>query len=218
MSVSMDGSLSAFQREVSAVFFGLPESEGYVLVGGAALLSHGLVDRPTRDLDFFDVRVADARSVERTAQAFERACAGRGWMCRPVRESTTFARYIVSGIDSLEVDIAIDAPLFDSLLRTELGPTPSWLDLAAMKLLAMCSRFEARDYADVFMLHRVVDRTALIVRAADADAGFHEAWLAEALRMMRRIPDDRFPVPADQVPELREFAEQWLAEIESAGH
>lgn len=31
----------------------LPESEGFVLAGGAAMAAHGLLDRTTRDLDFF---------------------------------------------------------------------------------------------------------------------------------------------------------------------
>ena len=41
------------QREIASVFFGLRQSEGFVLVGGAALLALGLSERPTLDFDFF---------------------------------------------------------------------------------------------------------------------------------------------------------------------
>ncbi len=44
--------LSRAQLDVAAAFFALRESEGFVLVGGAALLALELIDRPTEDLDF----------------------------------------------------------------------------------------------------------------------------------------------------------------------
>ena len=45
--------LSHSQLDVAAAFFALSESEGFVVVGGAALLALELIDRPTEDLDFF---------------------------------------------------------------------------------------------------------------------------------------------------------------------
>jgi hypothetical protein len=37
--------LTAFQLEVARLFFGLPESEGFLLAGGAALLAQHLTTR-----------------------------------------------------------------------------------------------------------------------------------------------------------------------------
>jgi hypothetical protein len=45
--------LSAFQLEVTQLFFALPASLGFLLAGGAALLAQHLTARPTEDLDFF---------------------------------------------------------------------------------------------------------------------------------------------------------------------
>lgn len=45
--------LTAFQTEVARLFFALPESKGFLLAGGAALLAQHLTARPTEDLDFF---------------------------------------------------------------------------------------------------------------------------------------------------------------------
>jgi hypothetical protein len=45
--------LSAFQLEVTQLFFALPASRGFLLAGGAALLAQHLTARPTEDLDFF---------------------------------------------------------------------------------------------------------------------------------------------------------------------
>jgi hypothetical protein len=46
--------LSAFQLEVTRLFFALPASQGFLLAGGAALLAQHLTARPTEDLDLFD--------------------------------------------------------------------------------------------------------------------------------------------------------------------
>jgi Nucleotidyl transferase AbiEii toxin, Type IV TA system len=55
--------LSRAQLHVAVAFFALPDSAGFVLVGGAALLALELIDRPTEDLDFFTddpTRIANA--------------------------------------------------------------------------------------------------------------------------------------------------------------
>jgi len=42
--------LTAFQMEVARLFFALPESAGFLLAGGAALVAQHLTTRPTEDL------------------------------------------------------------------------------------------------------------------------------------------------------------------------
>ena len=46
-----DDALRPEQREVVRLFFSMPDSDGFVLVGGAALVAPGLTDRPTEDVD-----------------------------------------------------------------------------------------------------------------------------------------------------------------------
>lgn len=45
--------LTEFQQVVAQLFFSLPEADGYLLAGGAALVAHELTARPTQDLDLF---------------------------------------------------------------------------------------------------------------------------------------------------------------------
>lgn len=45
--------ITGLQVEVARIFFELEASRGYLLAGGAALLAADLIDRPTKDLDFF---------------------------------------------------------------------------------------------------------------------------------------------------------------------
>jgi hypothetical protein len=68
--------LTAFQAQVARLFFALPESEGFLLAGGAALLAQHLTARPTDDLDFFTA--SERGHVPAARDALEAAARGTG--------------------------------------------------------------------------------------------------------------------------------------------
>ena len=75
--------LTDLQRTLLGLFFALPESDGFVLAGGAALVATGLTERPTNDIDLFG---ADrGQGIGRAADALEAACVERGWTARQMR-------------------------------------------------------------------------------------------------------------------------------------
>jgi hypothetical protein len=76
--------LSAFQLEVARLFFSLPDSRGFLLAGGAALLAQHLTARPTEDLDFFTA--PEVGHVLNARDALETAASQHGW---PHSESMT---------------------------------------------------------------------------------------------------------------------------------
>ena len=82
--------LTELQREVLLIFFDLPESSGFVLAGGAALVASGLSERPTKDVDLFgsDLTVG----VAGASDALEAACVGRGWTVERIQDSPSFRR------------------------------------------------------------------------------------------------------------------------------
>jgi hypothetical protein len=45
--------LTHLQIQATRLFFSLPESAGFAVAGGAALLAQGLIRRPTLDVDLF---------------------------------------------------------------------------------------------------------------------------------------------------------------------
>lgn len=59
MTDSAGSRLSRFQFDVAKLFFSLPESAGFLLAGGGALIVQGIVARDTEDLDFFAHRGGD---------------------------------------------------------------------------------------------------------------------------------------------------------------
>jgi hypothetical protein len=124
--------LSALQERVAGVVVSLPEADGLAVAGGAALVASGVVDRATRDLDFFG---ASGDDVDRLRPAVERALIAAGLEVSREREAYGFVRLIVTdGDDSTEVDLAADArirpaasgPLGPMCRSRNSPPTSSW--------------------------------------------------------------------------------------------
>jgi hypothetical protein len=130
--------LTAFQVEVSRLFFSLPASAGFLLAGGAALAVQHLTQRPTQDLDFFTRRGGGDVSAAR--DSLVTAAIARGWVVRMVQDTETFCRLVLSGPEELLVDLALDSPPLDPEATSSVGPTFSLAELAGRKLIALFGR------------------------------------------------------------------------------
>ena len=143
------GVLSALQERVARIVAALPEADGLALAGGAALVVMQVVDRATRDPDYFG---PSADEVDRLLPAVESALGAAGLDVRRERVTHWFARLTVADWGEVtEVDLAADArirPVDDG----PLGPTLFLEELAADKLLALFDRAQARDFVDVVAL------------------------------------------------------------------
>lgn len=94
--------LSALQQRVARIIADLPEAEDFALAGGAALVLARVVERETRDLDYFGPSADD---VDALLGAVEAAALAAGLDCRPERVS--HARLAISnGAETTEVDLA----------------------------------------------------------------------------------------------------------------
>lgn len=179
--------LTPFQLTVAELFFTLPDSDGFLIAGGAALAAQHLTTRPTQDLDLF---TRTGRSTVSAARdAFENAATERGWSVRRIRESDTFCRLVVTGDEDLLVDLALDSPPNLPSAHSIAGPTFGLEELAGRKLLALFDRAEARDFADIFVLAQRYDVGLMLERATQLDAGFDKHVLATMLGSLQRFDD-----------------------------
>jgi hypothetical protein len=129
-----DTPLSDLQRAVLELFFALPESNGFVLAGGAALVASGLTARPTQDVDLFGSDLA--AGIAPAGDALEAACVERGWTIERIRDAATFRRLAVRGShDELLEDLAVDSPPLGTPTLSAVGPTYPPEELADRKLL-----------------------------------------------------------------------------------
>ncbi|HVL99319.1 MAG TPA: nucleotidyl transferase AbiEii/AbiGii toxin family protein, partial [Egibacteraceae bacterium] len=106
---------------MAALVAGLAESERFVLAGGAAMAAHGVLERTTRELDYF-AGPDDAAAVRRWAEAFERAALRQGLVVQQERSEPSFVRLSVSdGREQSEVDLAMDYRALEPV-DTRYGP------------------------------------------------------------------------------------------------
>lgn len=202
--------LTDLQLKIALAVSEVVESEGFALAGGAALIFQGLVDRRTRDLDFFTV---DATSVNRVAPEVESALrAKRMTVIRRV-DAPGFVRLEVSeGGEICEVDFGSDARLRPEI-ETSLGPMIASEELAADKTLALFGRAAARDFVDVFALSQIFGEDRLLELAAEKDRGFDQRHFAEALAAFNRLDRDLFEVSKEDYSTIREWSTSWRYQI-----
>jgi hypothetical protein len=208
-----DSTLTELQRLVLELFFKLPEADGFVLAGGAALVASGLTERPTQDVDLFGSDVVTG--IAAAADALEAACTDRGWTTERIRDTATFRRLVVrSPSDELLVDLAVDSPPLGAPTITAVGPTYPPRELAARKLLALFDRAEARDFVDVHTLSERFDLDDLLDFVGDLDEGFTPALFAEMLASHRRYSDDDLLALGGDPPRVRAFADAWASRLQ----
>ena len=207
-----DVALTQLQRELLRLFFGLPESAGFVLAGGAALLASGLSERPTQDVDLFGGDLTTG--IGAAADALEAACLERGWTIEQRQDSATFRRIVIrTGGDDLVVDLAVDSPPVGAPTITAFGPTYPAEELAARKLLALFDRAAARDFVDLQVLAARFSLEHLVDMAAQLDHGFDPGVLAEMLGTVDRFTDEDLAELGADPAALRAFVDRWRSEL-----
>jgi hypothetical protein len=183
--------LSGLQERIARILADLNEAREFALAGGAALIAGGLVDRETKDLDFFADR---PEAVLELLPVLEDALRQAGLQVERRQAQAGFARLAASdGVESTEVDLCYDVRLRAPEV-TALGPVLAAEELAADKMLAFFSRALPRDLVDVHALAQRYGFERLCELAAEKDRGFNLSALADALGSTRRIPEEAFEV------------------------
>lgn len=205
--------LTALQERILRIVADLPEAGGFALAGGAALIVHGIVERPTEDLDFFSTEGED---VARILPALDAALVSDGLRVAIERRQSGFARITVDdGADVTTVDLGYDFRLRPAV-RTPLGPVLSEEEVAADKTLTLFGRAEARDFIDVFHLAQRFGFDKLCELALAKDAGFSRPRLAEALGRFEHLDREHYDIDDDTFRALSTWVASLRLELGSA--
>jgi hypothetical protein len=195
--------LSDFQIQIATTVSGAAEADGFVLAGGAALIVLGVVERSTRDLDYF---TTTAEAVNRAAPTIEAALKQSGFTVERIADAVGFIRLMVGRGDSrCEIDLAHDFREWPKQ-STSIGKVLSLDELAADKTLALFGRAAPRDYIDVQALARIFGIERLCELAAQKDHGFDRNVFAQALNAIDRLSPERFELAQEGLAELKEWA------------
>jgi hypothetical protein len=208
--------LTPLQREAARLLFEIPESAGFALAGGSALVARGVIDRPTRDLEvFIAAQHGDPPGdVRPLVTAYESALVGNGWSVEVIRRHATFAR-LVATLDgeTIEIDLAVDSsPLFP-IEHVDDVPTLAPEDLAGRKILAVLDRAEGRDFTDLWILAQRCGRDECIGWAQQLDPGVTDTSIADAFDQLARLQDDELPCPRKRRPDVRQWFAGWSQDL-----
>lgn len=198
--------LSELQQEIQGVVTGVLSGSSFALVGGAAIVSKGLVDRATNDLDYF---TTDPAEIGELAPEVVSKLQQRGLKVEVITNSQSFVRLeITRGPSSTRVDLGLDARLFPVAQGVGLSEV-SLLELGVDKVLAIFGRAELRDFTDLAAILQHVELEQLLELAPLKDPGFDaEVFRQMTLRLERR-PRNEFDGDDVAFERLRSEVARW---------
>jgi hypothetical protein len=202
--------LTDFQRSIAIAVSNITETEGFALAGGAALIVQGLVNRITRDLDFFSL---ESEAVNRVCPLIESALRSSGMDVRRMVDAPGFVRLEINqGDDTCDIDLGHDVRLLPAV-SSPIGLTVAIEELAADKTLALFGRAAARDFVDVFFLSRTFGEERLCELAVQKDPGFDRRHFAEALAVLPRLTREAFQVDDVTYVAIRQWSTEWRSRL-----
>ena len=193
--------IDELQREVAAIALGAAARHGFALAGGNALIAHGIIERPTEDVDLFSDQEA---GVAAAAQAVQDALREAGFQAER-RDRTDGLGDVFEGMGEGLAEWLVTAPGGrQTVLQMahfgrsrgpvimDVGPVLDLEDLAGWKVCALAGRVEPRDYVDTAAALQHYSVAELIRLAKRLDPGLEDRDFADAGRQLDRMPDGVF--------------------------
>jgi hypothetical protein len=216
--------LDELHQEVAAIALGAAAEHGFALGGGNALIAHGIIERPTEDVDLFTDResgvIAAAAGVEAALRGAgfgadrQDKTAGLGDIFYGMGEG--LAEWIVTAPGGRQM--ALQMAYFERAntpVLMEFGPVLDLEDVVGGKVCALASRAYERDYADVAAAMDRYSVDELIGFARRLDPGLSAADFADAGQRLDQMSDRRFTaagVSLEDVATVRDRLAGWPRE------
>ena len=213
--------VSELHRQIAAIVLRAAAGHGFALAGGNALIAHGMIDRPTQDVDVFTNQPS---GVEDAADAVEAALRDAGFSISR-HDKTGGLSDIFDGMGQGLAEWQVTAPdgqrtvlqmsYFDRMrgpVTMDIGPVLDLQDVLGQKVAALASRVEPRDYVDVAAALQSYTPGQLIVLAKHLDPGLTDQDFADAARQLDQMPDRAFApygLGPQEVARLRERFAAW---------
>ena len=213
--------LTVLHRRVATVALRVATRYGFALGGGNALIAHGLITRPTQDVDLFTNEEtgvgAAAGSVEAALQAagFEAQREDNADGMSDIFEGMGegLAEWTVTAPDGQQM--MLQMAYFDRTrqpVTMDVGPVLSLEDVVGGKVCALAGRAEPRDYIDTAAaLEHYTVRDAIRL-ARRLDPGLEDRDFADAGRRLDRWGDSVFTpfgLSAADIAALRDAFRDW---------
>jgi len=206
------------QREIARLALRCLDGTSFVLAGSGAIREHGLVDRPTEDVDLS----RPMSTCSRFSSAIDAVVLGlskAGHEVAELRRVDQFARLEVTTTDGhkVDIDMGVDWRSAEPAVLA-IGPVLSLEDAVGNKLSALYSRAYARDFLDVDSIRASGKFTdAELIRAAiERDPGFEVPMFVSQLELMHRVLPEQvsqYNVDADQLNRIKNRFDVWASTL-----
>jgi hypothetical protein len=214
--------LNDLHRRVATIALRAARRHGFALGGGNALIVHGLIDRPTQDVDLFtneeDGVLAAAGSVENALHRAGFAAEREG--------ATAELADVLEGMGDGLAEWTVTAPdggrtmlqlaYFDRAAQPvamDVGPVLNLEDVVGGKVCALASRAVERDYVDTAAaLGRGYSVEQLIGLAQALDPGLTAEDFADAGSRLDHLDDEafaRYRLSPQDVAQIRKRFAAW---------
>jgi hypothetical protein len=214
--------LGELHCQVATIALRAAARHGFALAGGCALIAHGVIDRPTEDVDLF---TNDEHGVEAAAGAVEASLRGAGFEAERQDKIAGLAE-VFPGMGEGLAEWIITAPggrrmmlqmsYFDrgrQPVVMDVGPVLDLDDVVGGKVVALASRAVERDYIDTAAaLQRGYSVGELIGLARELDQGLTAEDFADAGRRLDHLDDEafaRYDLGPQDVARIRERFAAW---------
>lgn len=212
--------LDVFHERLARIALAELEAFGFCLAGGYAVHAHGLVERPSEDIDLFTSRAHVAEfpsAVQTTVRAFET----NGLSVTTELATDEFARLWVSDAsERSKVELGVDWRAHPPM-QLAIGPVLHIEDAVANKVCALFSRALVRDFIDVHAIacSGQFAPPELLRLAGSHDPGFDPSYFAQSLRQVSKFADAEFTayrLTVERAGALRVWALRWADELSDA--
>src|SRR5690625_1870817 len=206
---------SQFQHRITREALAAVGEFGFVLAGAGALREHGLIDRPTEDIDLFTIQKHE-QDFPHAVDTLMTTLRDAGLEVTATQVTDSFARLHVSDRRAsayTTIDMGVDwrssAPA-----TLQVGAVLAEIDSVASKVAALYSRGEPRDFLDVDRIRqsgRFSDEELLEV-AVNFDPGFDRSYFAHRLSTVSSIAArevHEYGVSSDAFESIAKRLEVW---------
>ncbi|MCL1798218.1 MAG: nucleotidyl transferase AbiEii/AbiGii toxin family protein [Eggerthellaceae bacterium] len=202
------------QREITKAALSFITDSDFALAGSGAIREHGLINRPTEDIDLFTTDM-DPASFDRNVDLIIDGLASNGYRVMPRQRAERFARLIV-GKDNLIVNIDLGVDWRENQpVVMDIGPVLNRKDAVASKASTLFSRTEARDFLDVDRIRTsgYYSDDELLDMIRCRDLGFDLDVFIQLLKYVDRLKPyqvNAYGVSAEQLDEVKARFNAWV--------
>jgi hypothetical protein len=188
---------------------------GLGIAGGYAVKAHGLVERPSEDIDFATGTAAPVEQiVDALAGAYQEAGFEVQVLSADGRKGHLLVTFPLGG--TYRVDV-LKEPLNHPIVWMEFGPVIALADAVALKMGALHDRALPRDVLDAHGASSLFTRAELITAChAALDDEFSLEILRDQLAFASTYPDEaftRYGARPEFIAEVKAWALSWSTEI-----